>query len=120
MLIALLLLTLLVTALGITWHNASLLTAITHTHTPTPILQGEKWCWWQATVKGGREGRDIDAIAVAVAVEALGAGEIMLNAIDCDGTGGVSTSSSYACADLHLCLHADIPPPPRHTHTFYT
>eukprot|EP00928_Gymnodinium_smaydae_P037543 TRINITY_DN26042_c0_g1_i1.p1 TRINITY_DN26042_c0_g1~~TRINITY_DN26042_c0_g1_i1.p1 ORF type:complete len:613 (+),score=152.61 TRINITY_DN26042_c0_g1_i1:89-1840(+) len=47
---------------------------------------GEEWCWYQATVKGGREGRDIDAVAVARACERLGAGEIMLNSIDADGT----------------------------------
>ncbi|KAF8059384.1 HISN4 [Scenedesmus sp. PABB004] len=48
---------------------------------------GEAWCWWQCTVKGGREGRDIDVIQVAQAVEAMGAGEIMLNCIDNDGRG---------------------------------
>jgi glutamine amidotransferase/cyclase len=48
---------------------------------------GEEWCWWQATVKGGREGRPIDAVELARACEAMGAGEIMLNAIDNDGTG---------------------------------
>jgi glutamine amidotransferase/cyclase len=52
-----------------------------------PGPQGEEWCWWQATVKGGREGRPIDAVELARACEALGAGEIMLNAIDNDGTG---------------------------------
>jgi imidazole glycerol-phosphate synthase len=48
---------------------------------------GEQWCWWQATVKGGREGRPIDAVELARACELMGAGEIMLNAIDNDGTG---------------------------------
>lgn len=52
-----------------------------------PGPNGERWCWWQATVKGGREGRPIDAVELARACEALGAGEIMLNAIDNDGTG---------------------------------
>ena len=101
---------------------------------------GEEYCWWQCTIKGGREGRDIGAIEVsasaipvdrdaanqtsfssffhvlpprqtiphyeyqrdeivtirrfcltltpqvAKAVEALGAGEILLNCIDKDGT----------------------------------
>ena len=50
---------------------------------------GEEYCWWQCTVKGGREGRDIDAITLAQGVEALGAGEIMLNCIDRDGTNSV-------------------------------
>jgi glutamine amidotransferase/cyclase len=36
-------------------------------------------------VKGGREARDICAVTVAKAAEALGAGEIMLNCIDMDG-----------------------------------
>jgi glutamine amidotransferase/cyclase len=53
---------------------------------------GEEWCWWQCTVKGGREGRDIDAIQLAKAVEAMGAGEIMLNCIDNDGKGQVRCS----------------------------
>ncbi|KAK9839700.1 hypothetical protein WJX81_007064 [Elliptochloris bilobata] len=46
---------------------------------------GEAYCWWQCTVRGGREGRDIDAVELARAVEALGAGEILLNCIDTDG-----------------------------------
>lgn len=48
---------------------------------------GEKFCWYQCTVKGGREERDICAVTVAKAVQALGAGEIMLNCIDMDGQG---------------------------------
>lgn len=36
---------------------------------------------WQ----GGREGRDIDAVELAQAVQELGAGEILLNCIDADG-----------------------------------
>lgn len=48
---------------------------------------GERQCWWQCTVKGGREARDICAVTLAKAVEALGAGEIMLNCIDMDGQG---------------------------------
>lgn len=46
---------------------------------------GERLCWYQCTVKGGREARDICAVTVAKAAEALGAGEIMLNCIDMDG-----------------------------------
>lgn len=48
---------------------------------------GERYCWYQCTVKGGREARDICAVTVAKAVEQLGAGEIMLNCIDMDGQG---------------------------------
>lgn len=46
---------------------------------------GERYCWYQCTVKGGRETRDICAVSVAKAAEVLGAGEIMLNCIDMDG-----------------------------------
>lgn len=46
---------------------------------------GETYCWYQCTVKGGRETRDICAVSLAKAAEALGAGEIMLNCIDMDG-----------------------------------
>jgi glutamine amidotransferase/cyclase len=48
---------------------------------------GEKLCWYQCTVKGGREARDICAVTVAKATQQLGAGEIMLNCIDMDGQG---------------------------------
>lgn len=48
---------------------------------------GEKFCWYQCTVKGGREARDICAVTVAKSVEYLGAGEIMMNCIDMDGQG---------------------------------
>lgn len=47
---------------------------------------GEGHCWYQCTVKGGREGRDIGAYEFTRACEALGAGEILLNCIDKDGT----------------------------------
>ena len=48
---------------------------------------GEEFCWWAVTVKGGRETRPIDAVQLAASCEALGAGEIMLNCIDMDGQG---------------------------------
>lgn len=47
---------------------------------------GERYCWYQCTIKGGREGRDLDAITFAQVCEELGAGEILLNCIDRDGT----------------------------------
>ncbi|CAL8471931.1 g11473 [Coccomyxa elongata] len=56
-------------------------------HTARPGPAGERYCWWQCTVKGGREGRDIDAVELAKAVQELGAGEILLNCIDRDGRG---------------------------------
>ncbi|CAD7702077.1 unnamed protein product [Ostreobium quekettii] len=55
--------------------------------TALPGLSGEQYCWWQCTVKGGRETRDVGAVELAKAVEDLGAGEILLNCIDRDGTG---------------------------------
>lgn len=47
---------------------------------------GEGYCWFQCTIKGGREGREVDAITLAKVCEELGAGEILLNSIDRDGT----------------------------------
>jgi glutamine amidotransferase/cyclase len=47
---------------------------------------GEKYCWYQCTIKGGREGRNLDAVTFAKVCERLGAGEILLNCIDRDGT----------------------------------
>ncbi len=46
----------------------------------------EEYCWFQCTVKGGREGKNIDALNLAKACEKLGAGEILLNSIDKDGS----------------------------------
>ncbi|KAF7721271.1 Histidine biosynthesis bifunctional protein hisB [Apophysomyces ossiformis] len=51
-----------------------------------PGPNGEEYCWYQCTVKGGREGRDIDVRQLVTACEALGAGEILLNCMDRDGT----------------------------------
>lgn len=49
---------------------------------------GETHCWYQCTVKGGREGRDLDVVQLAVAVTALGAGELLVNSMDADGQKG--------------------------------
>jgi len=54
--------------------------------TSIPGPDGEQYCWYQCTVKGGREGRDVDAVELARICEDLGAGEILLNCIDRDGT----------------------------------
>lgn len=51
-----------------------------------PSIVGEEYCWYQCTIKGGREGRDLDVRQLVMAVEAMGAGEILLNCIDRDGT----------------------------------
>lgn len=69
--------------------------AVIKTSTPGP--QQEEYCWFQCTVKGGREGRDIDVIQLVTVCEELGAGEILLNCIDKDGT-----NSGY---DLELINH---------------
>ncbi len=55
-------------------------------HTAFPGPNGEEYCWYQCTVRGGREGRDIDVVQLAQVCELLGAGEILLNCIDRDGT----------------------------------
>ncbi|MCW5213540.1 imidazole glycerol phosphate synthase subunit HisH, partial [Desulfobulbus sp. TB] len=61
--------------------------------TPHPVVKtvfpgpaGEQYCWYQCTVRGGREGHDLNAITLAKVCEQLGAGEILLNCIDKDGT----------------------------------
>ncbi len=54
--------------------------------TEEPGPRGEEFCWYQCTIKGGREGRDLDAVTMARICEELGAGEILLNCIDRDGT----------------------------------
>jgi len=54
--------------------------------TDTKGPDGEAYCWYQCTIKGGREGRDLDAVTLAQVCEELGAGEILLNCIDKDGT----------------------------------
>jgi len=58
--------------------------AVIETNLPGP--GGERYCWYQCTIKGGREGRDLDAVTLARVCEKLGAGEILLNCIDRDGT----------------------------------
>lgn len=55
-------------------------------HTAFPGPNGEEYCWYQCTIKGGREGRDFDVVQLVQAVQAMGAGEILLNCIDKDGT----------------------------------
>ncbi|RPA89197.1 imidazole glycerol phosphate synthase HisHF [Choiromyces venosus 120613-1] len=59
-----------------------------HTTIKTAFLgpNGEEYCWYQCTIKGGREGRDMDVHQLVRAVEAMGAGEILLNCIDKDGS----------------------------------
>ncbi|KAF6825611.1 imidazoleglycerol phosphate synthase [Colletotrichum plurivorum] len=54
--------------------------------TSFPGPKGEEYCWYACTIKGGRETRDMDVVELARAVEAMGAGEVLLNCIDRDGT----------------------------------
>jgi glutamine amidotransferase/cyclase len=54
--------------------------------TAVPGPEGQDYCWYQCTIKGGREGRNLDAVTLAEVCEELGAGEILLNCIDRDGT----------------------------------
>ena len=54
--------------------------------TAFPDPEGRKRVWYACTVKGGREQRDLDVKQLVQAVEAMGAGEILLNAIDRDGS----------------------------------
>ncbi len=54
--------------------------------TSIPGPNGENYCWFECTIKGGREGRPVDAVTLARICEELGAGEILLNSIDKDGT----------------------------------
>ncbi|CAD6444606.1 80a08b9c-725f-4bb2-a6c0-38d341e0dced [Sclerotinia trifoliorum] len=54
--------------------------------TKYPGPNGENYCWYACTIKGGRETRDMDVVELVTAVEAMGTGEILLNCIDKDGT----------------------------------
>ncbi len=54
--------------------------------TASPGPHGEQYCWYQCTVKGGREGCDLDVVQLVRICQELGAGEILLNCIDKDGT----------------------------------
>ncbi|KAJ3339099.1 hypothetical protein HDU93_008583 [Gonapodya sp. JEL0774] len=58
--------------------------AVVETVYPGP--NGERYCWYQCTVKGGREGRDVDVVQLSSCCEKMGAGEILLNCMDKDGT----------------------------------
>jgi cyclase len=48
-------------------------------------IDGES-CWFECTVKGGREGTDLDVVEWAREAEERGAGELFVNSIDADGT----------------------------------
>lgn len=65
--------------------------------TKYPNDKNQNICWYQCTIKGGRETRDIGVWELTRACEALGAGEILLNCIDKDGS-----NSGY---DMELINH---------------
>jgi cyclase len=48
-------------------------------------VDGES-CWFEATIKGGREGTGVDVVEWASEAERRGAGELFVNSIDADGT----------------------------------
>lgn len=54
--------------------------------TQFPNAAGQEYCWYQCTINGGREGRDLDVCQLVTSVQSLGAGEILLNCIDRDGS----------------------------------
>ncbi|WP_277553153.1 imidazole glycerol phosphate synthase subunit HisF [Halobaculum limi] len=49
-------------------------------------LDDGRECWFECTVKGGREGTGIDVVTWAKEAEERGAGELFVNSIDADGT----------------------------------
>ncbi|WVO17571.1 imidazoleglycerol phosphate synthase, cyclase subunit [Cryptococcus depauperatus] len=67
-------------------HRASLIIGDNATSRTAPQEKGKAW-WYQCTVSGGRAVRDIDVVQLAQGVERLGAGEILLNSVDRDGSG---------------------------------
>mmetsp|Transcript_4259 Transcript_4259/g.4673 ORF Transcript_4259/g.4673 Transcript_4259/m.4673 type:complete len:591 (-) Transcript_4259:88-1860(-) len=48
--------------------------------------EGEKYCYYQVTSQGGRVTHELGALELCLACEDLGAGEILLNSIDHDGS----------------------------------
>jgi len=81
---------------------------------------------WHAFAKGGREDTGVDAIEWAVEAAELGAGEVLLNSIDADGTGagydleltragvaagGIPVIASGGAGSLDQIAEAIAPPP---------
>ncbi|ODN82694.1 imidazoleglycerol phosphate synthase, cyclase subunit [Cryptococcus amylolentus CBS 6039] len=67
-------------------HLPSLIVGDNATSRTAPQEKGKAW-WYQCTISGGRAVRDIDVVQLAKGVERLGAGEILLNSVDRDGSG---------------------------------
>lgn len=58
-------------------------------------------------VNGGREGRPIGAYELAKAVEELGAGEILLNCIDCDGEDEYLLNIKFIIGSIYLGIRTE-------------
>ncbi|OCF33593.1 imidazoleglycerol phosphate synthase, cyclase subunit [Kwoniella heveanensis CBS 569] len=67
-------------------HKPCLVYGDKATSRTAPQEKGKVW-WYQCTISGGRAVRDIDVVQLAKGVERLGAGEILLNSVDRDGSG---------------------------------
>lgn len=67
-------------------HRAALVIGSQATTRTAPNEKDKAW-WYQCTISGGRAVRDIDVVQLAQGVERLGAGEILLNSVDRDGSG---------------------------------
>ena len=52
---------------------------------------------WEVHINGGRKPTGLEAVAWARRVEELGAGEIVLTSMDCDGTKGRVRFGDYGC-----------------------
>ncbi|VEU22759.1 DEKNAAC103820 [Brettanomyces naardenensis] len=55
-------------------------------HTSIPGPNGEEYCYYRVTSQGGRKVHELGAWELCQACEKLGAGEVLLNCIDKDGT----------------------------------
>lgn len=74
------------------------------------LLMGLKTVCFVLKVSGGREGRPIGAYELAKAVEELGAGEILLNCIDCDGEDDFLLSSDVIIWELNNMISLNFQP----------
>lgn len=67
---------------------------------PRPAPKGEGEVYWDVHINGGRVPTGLDAVAWALEVERLGAGEIVLTSMDADGTkDGYDLEITKAVAD---------------------
>lgn len=86
------------------------------------LLMGLKTLCFVLKVSGGREGRPIGAYELAKAVEELGAGEILLNCIDCDGEDDFLVSLDVINWELNSMISLNFQPGRTcrrvHTHSF--